>query len=124
VTTKIANRRRIRRYSVAQAKSASIEFGYPNPNGRQSVLPLIDISVAGFSFELNEPFPGLELGSSIEAVVVKIGDCEIKGDLVVMHLTDNADPEAVCGALFYPESETELVKLKCVVAGIEAQQGS
>ena len=44
MTTKIANRRKIRRHSVARAQSATIEFHYPHPNGEKLVLPLIDIS--------------------------------------------------------------------------------
>ncbi len=122
--SRICNRRRIRRYRVAGTRGANVEFRYPEPNGRSFVLPLIDLSIAGFSFSLEEPIPGLEHGSSIETAVVRIDDCAIEGDLVVMYLDDGNEGEALCGALFYPEGETELVKLKCVVAGLEAQQGN
>ena len=120
--TKIGNRRRIRRYRVDKAGTANIEFRYPGPNGKSFVLPLIDLSIAGFSFKLEEPLSGLDNGSTIEDVVVRLGDCEIKGEVLVMYFNDEYGREASCGALFYPESESELVKLKCVVAGIEALQ--
>ena len=122
MTNRIANRRKIRRYRVDSARVANVEFCYPGPNGRSFVLPLVDLSITGFSFKLEEPLSGLENGSTIEAVVVRVGDCEIKGDLLVMHLTDEHEGEACCGAFFYPENEPELVKLKCVVAGIEVLQ--
>jgi len=121
MTTKIATRRQIRRYRV-DPKAAAVEFSYPNPNGRDFNQPLIDISIAGFSFHIENPVPDIDHGEQIEEAVVRLGDCEIKGDIIIMHLT-NEGSRTLCGALFYPSDESELVKLKCVVAGIEALGG-
>jgi hypothetical protein len=37
-----------------------------------------------------------------------------------MHVTADPDSRYVCGALFYPSTDTDLVKLKGVIAGMEA----
>ena len=51
---------------------------------------------------------------------IRIGECLIRGDLVVMHLTAESEARQICGALLYPATDTDLVKLKSVIAGMEA----
>jgi hypothetical protein len=100
-----STRRRQRRYVVRGQRVACVEFEYPSPNGRAYRHTMVNLSASGVSFALDRDSPELDAG--------------IRGDLVVMHTTaEGSGP--VCGALFYPASDTDLVKLKGVIAGMEA----
>jgi len=116
-----ACRRRIRRHAIPATAEARITFAHPGPAAPRRDYRLIDISVAGLSFAVDTEAPSLEDGAEVSRVVVRVANCEITGDLLIMHVT--AEPErTVCGALFYPAAEAELVKLKSLMAGIEAMQ--
>ena len=114
------SRRVVRRHAIANADQARIAFPYPGPGGRRCELPLIDISISGLSFRYRDEIPRLETGAALSQVTVRFGNCEIEGDLLVMHVTQHAPGETVCGALFYPAKDADLLKLKSVIAGIEA----
>ena len=123
-TTK--SRRRQIRHGVAPDKDAWVEFEHPSPNGRQHRVKLVNLSCSGVSFSLGpeEDLAGLEPGTEIPAAIVRVGDCMIYGDMLVMHLTPCGGSSLVCGALFYPKSDGDLVKLKGVIAGMEAAGAS
>jgi hypothetical protein len=118
-TTK--NRRVQTRYSVLADDRARVEFVYPSPNGESYSMPLANLSASGLSFGLREgdTSVALEEGASLPDAVIRIGNCAIKGELLVMHVTTGPDSRYVCGALFYPATDTDLVKLKSAVAGME-----
>ena len=120
-TVKVSpNRRVARRYIISNADHARVIFAYPGPGGRRCELALIDISISGLSFRYRDELPDLESGATLSAVVIRLGRCEIHGDLLVMHLTPYSSGETVCGALFYPAKDADLLKLKSAIAGIEA----
>jgi len=114
-------RRRIRRHVLPTRGDASIEFCYPE-GGQRERFRLLDLSVSGLSFLLDQNAPTLEAGLDLSNVVLRVANCEIRGDLLVMHVTADSASQSQCGALFYPASDIELIKLKSVVAGIEAMQ--
>lgn len=117
------SRRRQRRYSVSRERSGCVEFEYPSPNGRHYRLALTNVSASGISFAIeqdDEELSYLESGANLNRATVRIGDCMIRGDMVVMHVTSDSESRHICGALLYPESDTDLVKLKSVLAGMEA----
>ena len=118
-TTK--SRRSQTRYSVLADDRARVEFVYPAPNGATYSMPLTNLSASGLSFGLREgdTSVALEEGASLPDAVIRIGNCAIKGELLVMHVTTGPDSRYVCGALFYPATDTDLVKLKSAVAGME-----
>jgi hypothetical protein len=99
-----------------------LEFVYPTPNGKSFHSPVVNISASGLSFSLEAgpEMPQLEEGASVPDVVLSVGDCSIRGEILVMHVTADPDSRYVCGALFYPSTDTDLVKLKGVIAGMEA----
>jgi len=115
--TRIACRRTQRRHPVAPGADTRVEFEYPP--GREWNEPLVDISVSGISFALDEVAPHLDCGTNVPRVRIAVGSCVMNGDLLVMHVTATGG-RAVCGALFYPATDDDLVKLKSVIAGIEA----
>ena len=113
-------RRVARRYRVPDGASATVSFRFPSPNGQHVELALVDVSVSGMSFAYNDELPGLESGATIAPVVLRLGSCEMHGELLVMHVTPQSPARTVCGVLFYPATDTDLVKLKSAIAGIEA----
>jgi hypothetical protein len=122
MAVRTATRRKQRRYSIERDRNAIVAFEYPCPSGRPYRLPLLNVSKAGLSFALDDrdELTTLDPGTRIEDVVVRIGDCEIDGEMVLMHLTPDDQSKALCGALFFPSSDDDLIKLRSLVAGMEA----
>jgi len=114
------SRRRQVRYDVSQAGGATVEFSFPHPGTEPLSFSLVDIGISGLRFAFGDELAGLEVGTAISEVTIRIGPCTMKGDIVAMHLTPVSDSVVHCGALFYPESEEELAKLKGVTAGLAA----
>lgn len=113
-------RRVARRYAVSKSYHARLEFDYPGPGGKHYDLALTDLSVSGLSFRCGEELPGLDSGTTLSPVIIRLGKCDIHGDLLVMHVTSGPPSETTCGALFYPAQDADLLKLKSAIAGIEA----
>jgi len=107
---------------VVLDEGAFVEFEFADGKSRTR-LPLSDLSHSGLSFHGEEAeMPPLESGATIPAVSLRIRDCIIQGDLVVMHITQRSDDRITCGALLYPATDHDLLKLKAVLAGMEAVQ--
>ena len=51
---------------------------------------------------------------------MRLSTCEIAGDILVIHVTDE---RGICGALFYPATDTDLLKLRSAVAALEVAGG-
>ncbi len=117
------SRRGQRRYPTSLSKLARLEFAHPGPNGRCYDLDVTNISSSGvsFSFEETDELTGLEEGTSLFGVVIRVGDCMIRGEMVVMHVTGDTGSRRICGALFYPATNMDLVQLKGVIAGMESE---
>ena len=115
------SRRRQHRYRISRDKLARVEFAHPGPNGRRYGLDVTNISSSGVSFRVEETdeLTSLEEGTSLSEVVIRVGHCMIRGEMLVMHVTGDTDSRRVCGALFYPATDTDLVQLKGVIAGME-----
>ena len=113
-------RRRHRRHRIAPEAGARVELVFPQPNGAPMSLPLLDISAGGLSFAFDNGLEELDCGDSLSRVTLCIGDdCRIRGELMIMHVTVE---RGVCGALFFPATDEELIKYRTVIAGIEAVQ--
>jgi hypothetical protein len=120
MTTSQACRRKARRHSATGTVEAFVEITYPDSVARNLRLPLIDISISGLSFIMTEELPAIENGTNITDTVIRLGDCEIRGELVVMHVTPQSDNRTICGALFYTATDDDLMKLRSAIAGMEA----
>jgi len=120
-TTNTACRRRQNRFTIVDESTASVEFDFPAPVGQHYSLPVVNISVSGISFVLEpDRAPGgLEIGEDLTDATITVAGCSMSGELVVMHISEEAG-RAICGALFYPAGDADLVKLKSVIAGMEA----
>jgi hypothetical protein len=113
-------RRKQPRRTTSGSGKAWVEVNYPQPEGRQHRLALVDVSVSGLSFVFEEQLAGLETGTDLHDVLIRVGDCEIHGELVVMHVTPHGHDRWLCGALFYAAGDTDLLKWRSAIAGMEA----
>ena len=114
ITTAIACRRRHSRHSFPADAGATVEFGYPEPMSARVSMQLKDISVSGLSFVVDKELPGLELGRTLDGATITFRDQVIEADLLVMHLTPDASPGSVCGALIYPVDDEGILKLQAL----------
>lgn len=110
------NRRRHPRLKPPREANARVEFGYPQPDGHRCSMPLRDLSPSGLSFALSKELPGLEVGSCIEQVTIHFGPKQMRGDLLLMHMTPDNCEGALCGALFYPVGDEDILTLQGLLA--------
>jgi hypothetical protein len=55
-------------------------------------------------------------------VVIRIADCVLHGDVTIRRSAVGPDGTWHYGAMFYPASEADMLKLNGVLAGIEAMR--
>jgi len=109
------------RLAVPRAERAFVEFDYPQPTGKRRRLSLLDMSSAGLCFAL--PFYGLsgvELSSHLIDVVVRVGGCEIEGEILVSHVTRESDERILCGGRFYPATKSDQLQMTKAIASLES----
>lgn len=119
-TTEVAGRLETR-LAVPRAERAFVEFDYPQPTGKRRRLSLLDLSTAGLCFAL--PFYGLsgiELSTHLLDVIVRIGGCEIEGELLVSHVTRESDERILCGGRFYPATGSDRLQMTKAIASLES----
>ena len=118
MSTTAKNRRGHTRHPIPPDAEASVEF---ESGGRSHRLKVLNLSASGlsFAFAAAAELHGLEEGEGLGEAVVRVGNCVLRGELLVMHVTGCADSGYVCGALFYPATDTDLVKLKSMITGME-----
>ena len=119
MSTKTTNRRRQLRHAFDDPWVACVEFEHPSPNGRHFRLAVSDLSASGLSFDVSaDDDLDLEIGSTLPGVQLRVSDCVVRGELVTMHMTTRPGGGRTCGALLYPESDDDLMKLKSLIAGM------
>ncbi|HEX4824705.1 MAG TPA: hypothetical protein VFV19_10345 [Candidatus Polarisedimenticolaceae bacterium] len=114
------NRRLQRRYNLAPDAGATLRFRYPAPAGVPYDLPLRDISLSGLSLVLPNDFPELQAGDMIKGIEVRVSRKVFHGDLLVMHVTPLHQVGGVCGGLFYPEGDEDLITVRLVIKALDA----
>lgn len=98
------NRHNQRRW-LSRAGEGTVEFEFPH--GKHRRLDLVNISPGGVCFGLDDDGLRMRRGQRIERVLVKIGNVEVTGSLVVAHLTESLMTGTVCGAEFCPSTLAE-----------------
>lgn len=119
MTTTVACRRRHKRYQVPPGIEAAVEFPYPGPSSQRFSMPVRDISASGLSFQLTLELPGLEPGRSLGPGLIVFGEHRIRADLLVMHLTPDAEPGSTCGVLVYPSRDNDLLTMQSLILSLE-----
>lgn len=114
------NRRLQRRYTVAGDAGSRLSFRFPKTGGIAFSVTVRDISLSGLSFLLPQELPGIRVGDIIAGVEAVVAERSFRGDLLVMHLTPGNEPGAICGGLFYPEADEDLITIRLVVRDLDA----
>ena len=112
------NRRLQKRYPLP-TDGGVLRFHHPGQGGPGFTATMRDVSLSGLSFFLPSEIPGLIVGGIIRGVEAGIGGRTFRGDLLPMHLTPANFGGAVCGGLFYPESDEDLITIRLVVRALE-----
>lgn len=120
IASAYANRRLQNRFHVPAESAAAISFHYPPPYGPRLEARLRDVSLSGLSMALPEELSGIEIGDIVKGIEARIERKTFRGDLLVMHVTPANQAAAVCGGLFYPEADEDLITIRLVVRALEA----
>jgi hypothetical protein len=112
-------RRSARRHAFPESE-ATIDFDYPRPGEHRCEMPLKDVSNAGISFVLTHELPGVEIGETLRRIALRINGHVVRGDVLICHLTPGDEPGAVCGGLFYPASDPDLLRLQDLLAELNS----
>ena len=110
--TQIVNRRRDKRHKLPSGVGAEIEFN--TPDGRTHVLPLVEVSISGLSFEIPRRLDGIETGAKLPAAMIRLGRLQVQGNLVVMRMVRGFGPDYTVGVEFHPRTDgdrNELIEL-------------
>jgi len=124
MTAPFANRRLQNRYAISSEAGAVLEFRYPSPNGMQLTARLRDISLSGLSMTLPEALAEVQPGDIVKGIDARVAGKTFRGDLLVMHVSPTSEAGAMCGGLFYPEGDEDLITIRLVVRALEAASKS
>jgi hypothetical protein len=107
-----------KRHWLPHAGEAFVEFGLAD--GRHWCLDLVNVSDGGLCFGLDDNGqPVLEVGSRIDAAVVRVGEIEISGSLLIAHATEQFGAGTLCGAEFKPSKKCDQHKLTTLIDQLE-----
>lgn len=108
------------RYLVPPGVDACVEFHYPSPHGRRLSSQLLELCVAGLSFLIDRELPLVVRGAWLDSVVVRLGDSELGGKMLIKHRTEDDLGQFVYGGIFYPATEHDQLKLNGILSGLSA----
>jgi hypothetical protein len=120
MTGAFPNRRLERRHPLPSDAGAALYFRYPSPNGPSLEVRLRDVSLSGLSMLLPEELAGIQAGDIVKGIEARVARKTFRGDLLVMHVTPANQVGAICGGLFYPEGDEDLITIRLVVRALEA----
>jgi hypothetical protein len=79
-----------------------------------------DVSFAGLSLEVPDDLPGLEVGASLRGLHGDVDGIRFRGELLVMHITPSPRSGSLCGGLFYPAGDADVLALRKLVRRLES----
>ena len=85
-----------------------------------TVAPVTLISLSGVAFRLDAFRMDLGPGGLIKDAVIRVGACEIAGNLAIREVHHTTGSEVEVGALFYPSDIEDENRHMALIAGIEA----
>ena len=110
--------RRALRHRLRRAARAFVEFSFSGE--RHYRLTLIEISIVGLCFELENGQPALRSGFKIDHAVIRVGNTELSGSLSIAHVTDGFSVGTTCGAKFSPATPFDEKKLAALIESLAA----
>ena len=106
------DRRSNDRFRFEPDARAPFRFRFPDETGSLFETNVRDISGSGVSFFVVPGLPTLEAGDLLREVEVELGPARIRGEMVILHVSPRFEPGAVCGGLFYPKSDDDLLAVR------------
>ena len=110
--------RRVPRRRLHHAGEAFVEFDLPDE--RHYRLEIIEISTEGLCFALEQDQLALRKGSTINHVVIRVGETHIDGSLAIAHVTEEFSVGTICGAEFRPNTAFDERKLATLIENLGA----
>ena len=110
---------RDQRFPIEGTAEAWVEFRYPGRD-RRLCCRVLDVSIAGISFVLDEELPLLTRGAKIEGALLRLRDRTLRGGFVVKHVTRIRHFETICGAVLYPDTDDDMNELVEVIRAVDA----
>jgi len=62
----------------------------------------------------------VQAGDIVRGIEARVARKTFRGDLLVMHVTHASEAGPICGGLFYPEGDEDLITIRLVVRALEA----
>ena len=114
---RVRNRREERRSRMPSFREAEIEF--TGPDGTAHKWPLIELSLSGGSFLLPEQNPGLEVGTTGEGGVIRVGESEIHVNFEIRHVTHDDGKGCGCGVQLYTMSDQDRNEIAALISRLQ-----
>ena len=116
-----ANRRLQRRHTLGPETRSTLKFRWPAPNGQELTARVRDVSLSGLSMGLPDELVGFEVGDILKGIELHINGKVVHGDLLAMHVTHVEGTGSICGGLFYPQADEDLITIRLIVRALEAE---
>ena len=115
-------RRKSRRFGFPEGETWEVEFNFPAPGGISCRMALRDLSTSGTAFRLSQDLPGLEFGRTVRYATLTMNHRKVHGDMLVMHLTPDDGEGAICGVLFYPATDRDVITWREALVELESKR--
>ena len=119
----VKNRREDARNRIFDFQDAKIEF--TGPDGTAHTRQLIELSVNGGSFQLPERIPGLEVGTTVEGSVIRVGKFEVRVNFVIRRVTRGDGKAYEYGVLYtmnYQDRAALYKKMAALISRLQRDQ--
>ena len=113
----VKNRRWNPRSRIPAFQYAEIKF--TGPDGTAHKWPLIELSLGGGSFQLPEPIPGLEVGTTIEDGVICVNEFEIHVNFSIRRVTRFYENAYECGVQFHMMSAQSRIEIEALISQLQ-----
>jgi len=118
------NRRLQNRYTLPAETEAMLQFCHPPPHGPRLNARVLDVSLSGLSMILPDELSAVQVGDIVKGIDARVAQKTFRGDLLIMHVSHAAGTGPVCGGLFYPEGDEDLITVRLVIRALEAASKS
>ena len=115
--TQVKNRREDPRSRIPDFQDAEIEF--TGPDGTAHKWPLIELSLSGGSFQLPERIPGLEVGTTVEGSVIRVGEFEIHVNFVIRRVTRDDETGYEYGVQLYTMNDQDRNEMAALISRLQ-----
>ena len=118
--TLVKHHREEPRSRIPGFEDAEIEF--TGPDGTAHKRPLIELSLNGGSFQLPERIPGLEVGTTVEGSVIRVGELEVHVNFKIRHVTRDDVTGYECGVQLYKMSDRDRNEMAVLISLLQQYQ--